>query len=407
MGQQGEVVKGTRLSKIEFAGLQSRSQDEAMVASGLKVGQEIDIPALDAAAQRLLDSGMFKGLSYRLRVNGDQAVVIFKVEEDKVKGAPVVFDNFVWFSEEELMSAVRGQVPGYDGTVPDSAAGGITKALQQLLQERKIKGNVEYMLSDTGGKMEHVFSVEGVKIPICAIHYMGAAAIGEDELLKNSKPLMGDEYRQSFVLAFAKANLIPIYREHGHLRARFDEPHAKPETDGTCKGGVAITMAVEEGPVYSWDRAEWDGNAALPATELDAALGMKAGELANGLKIDKGMKSVLRAYGSRGYLRARLKPTPSFEDTGRRVSFRVEIKEGPQYRMGSLNITGLSESAINRLKGRWKLQLGDVYDDSYLEDFLKNVLTVAMLGSERPKKIDSKPRLDEQKLTVDVTIDFK
>jgi outer membrane protein insertion porin family len=360
---------------------------------------------LDAAAQRLLDSGMFKGLSYRLRVNGDQAVVVFKVEEDKARAAPVVFDNFVWFSEEELVGAVRGQVPGYDGTAPDSAAGGITKALQQLLQERKIKGNVEYMLSDTGGKMEHVFSVEGVKVPICAIHYAGAAAIGEDELLKNSKALLGDEYRKSFVLAFAKANLIPIYREHGHLRARFDEPRAKPEAEGKCKG-VAVTMAVEEGPVYSWDRAEWDGNKALPATALDAALGMKAGELANGLKIDKGIRAVMKAYGSKGYLRARLRPTPSFEDAGRRVSYRVEIKEGPQYRMGSLSITGLSEAAINRLKGSWKLQPGDIYDDSYLDDFLKGGLTAEMLGSDRPKKIDTKPRIDDEKLTVDLTIDF-
>lgn len=407
LAQEGQVAKGTRLGKIEFSGLQSRTQDEAVLASGLKVGQEIDIPALDAAAQRLLDSGMFKGLSYRLRVNGDQAVVIFKVEEDKGRAAPVVLDNFVWFSDEELMSAMRGQIPGYDGTAPDSAAGGITKALQQLLQERKIEGNVVYMLSDTSGKMEHVFSVEGVKIPICAIRYTGAEAIGEDELLKNSKPLLGDEYRQSFVLAFAKANLIPIYRERGRLRARFDEPQAKPETEGQCKGGVAVTVAVEEGPVYSWDRAEWDGNTALPSTELDGALGMKAGELANGLKIDKGIKSVLKAYGSRGYLRARMKPTPSFEDTGRRVSYRVEIKEGPQYRMGSLNITGLSEDAVNRLKAKWKLQPGDVYDDSYLEDFLKSALTVELLGSDRPKKIDSKPKVDEQKLTVDVMIDFK
>jgi outer membrane protein insertion porin family len=407
VAQEGQVAKGTRLSRIEFVGLQSRTQDEAMAASGLKVGQEIDIPTLDAAAQRLLDSGLFKGLSYRLRTNADQAVVIFKVEEDTRAAERVVFDNFVWFSDEELMNAVRAQVPAYDGTAPDSAVNGITRALRQLLQERKIAGSVEYMLSDTSGKMEHVFSVEGAKIPICAIHYTGATAVQEDELVRNSKPLMAEDYRQSFVLAFAKANLIPIYRERGHLRARFQPPQAKQEAGGKCKDGVAVTVGVEEGLVYSWDKAEWSGNAALTAAELEAALGMKAGELANGLKIDKGINSVLRAYGSKGYLTARVRPTPSFEDTNRRVSFRMEIKEGPQYRMGALTITGLSESTTNRLRGRWKLQPGDVYDDSYLDEFLKLVLTPDMLGGDRPKKIDSKPKLNDEKLTVDVTIDFK
>jgi outer membrane protein insertion porin family len=407
VAQEGQVAKGTRLSRIEFAGLQSRTQDEAVAASGLQVGQEIDIATLDAAAQRLLDSGLFKGLSYRLRARAGQAVVIFTVEEDKRAAVPVVFDNFVWFSDEELMKAVRGQVPSYDGTAPDSAVNGIKRALRELLQARKIAGSVEYMLSDTSGKTEHVFSVEGVKMPICAIHYTGATAIQEDELVKNSKPLMAEDYRQSFVLAFAKANLIPIYRERGHLRARFQPPQAKQEAEGKCKDGVAVTIGVEEGPIYSWDRAEWSGNAALTTAELEARLGMKAGELANGLKIDKGINSVLRAYGSKGYLKAQVKPTPAFEDTNRRVSFRMEIKEGPQYRMGTLTITGLSASTTNRLIGRWKLQPGDVYDDSYLDDFMKIVRSPDMLGGDRPTKIDSKLKLNDGTLTADVTIDFK
>ncbi len=265
--QQTPTARRMRLGKIEFTGLQRHSEEEAIAASGLQIGQLVDIPTLDAAAQRLFDSGLFKKLSYRYRTTGDQAVVTFQVEEDIGAAAPVVFDNFVWFSDEELLNAVRQQIPSFGGAAPDSAIDGITKALQRLLQERKISGRVEYMPSAdlSGGHAEHIFSVEGVNIPICSLHFSGATAVQESDLTKNSKPLIAGDYKRSFVLSFAQSNLIPIYRERGHLRANFRAPLAKLESDSTsnCKGGVSVTLPVEEGPAYSWSKAEWTGNTTL------------------------------------------------------------------------------------------------------------------------------------------------
>ncbi|MBA2524658.1 MAG: hypothetical protein H0V18_02585 [Pyrinomonadaceae bacterium] len=206
------------------------------------------------------------------------------------------------------------------------------------------------------------------------------------------------------------ANLIPIYRERGHLRANFRAPSAKIESDTTsnCKGGVSVTLPIEEGSVYSWGKAEWAGNAVLSNPELGAALGMKAGELANGLKIDKGLASIQEAYGRKGHLASRLKTTPVFEDASRLVTYQIEVKEGSQYRMGTLTITGFSESTINRLKSKWKLQPGDVYDASYLKEFMKKemVLDARETGAP-PKSISTELKPDRQKLTVDVTISLK
>lgn len=401
-----------RLSKIEFSGLQRHTEAEAIAASGLQVGQSVDIPTLDAAAQRLLDSGLFKKLNYRYRTTGDQAVVTFQVEEEKGEALPVVFDNFIWFSDEELLSAVRQQVPSFDGTAPDSAVDGITKALQRLLEERKVPGRVEYApyTNLSTGKAEHIYSVEGVSIPICTLHFSGETAIQEDELAKNSKPLIAGDYRRSFVLSFAQVNLIPIYRERGYLRANFLAPMAKLEADAgsKCKDGVSITLPIEEGSAYSWEKADWNGNAVLSVQELEAALGMKTGELANGLKIDKGIESLKELYGRKGYLAAIVKPAPVFEDANRRVTYHIDIKEGPQYRMGTLTISGLPENTANRLKGKWKLQPGDAYDASYLKEFLnKDLMLDAGEVGGGTKKIVTDIKPDRQKLTVDVAINFK
>ena len=419
--QPPSPARAMRLSSIEVSGLQRITKEQAISASGLQVGQQIDIAALDAAAQRLASSGLFANISYHLRGTADKAIVTFEVEEPKGRGLPVVFDNFVWFTEGEIIDAVRREVPTFDGTALESSAvlEGITRALQQLLRERKIQGQVEYTPSAdlAGGNAKHVFSVKGANAKICGVRFPGAARVEESELLKHSKPLVASDYSQEFVSAFAVANLIPVYRERGHLLAQFSQPTASLGVDSAdgCKESVVITLPVSEGIAYNWDKAEWAGNDSYTAQELEAALMMKAGELANGLKIDKGVEAVLKTYGKKGFLMARAKTEPTFDDVNKRVAYRIDITEGPQFRMGTLKITGLNDEITLNLRHRWKLREGDVYDNSYLESFSKKdvreVLDSALREGRIPPgsklKMDSSVNLNRQSLTVDVQLNFK
>lgn len=405
---QQTTAKPLHLGKIEVTGLERYTQEQVVTESGLQLGQLIDIPAVDEAASRLMSSGLFKKLSYRFRTVGNQATVTFQVEENR-ESIPVVFDNFVWFSDQELQAAVRREVPSYDGTVPESGEmpDKIQKALQGLLNERKIQGHVEY-LSSAGAKSQYIFSVKGIKIPICTLLFPGAKDVKESELVNGAKPLFSEEaYSALDVAAFVKVNLIPIYRQRGHLRASFLDPVAKPQADGTCKNGVSVTMQVDEGSVYTWDKAEWSGNAVLKEDALTAALGMKTGELANGLKIDKAIKAVFDAYAKRGYLTATFRPMPEFDDANRRVIYHYEVKEGQQYHMGALALRGFSDDEANRLKDRWKMQTGDVFDALYPSDFLKKNLREIMSPGAAPKDIKADIKPDQQTLTVDVIISAK
>ncbi|HEX9919549.1 MAG TPA: hypothetical protein VGA87_10295, partial [Pyrinomonadaceae bacterium] len=74
-----------RLSRIEVSGLQRVTQGQVVEASGLEIGQQVDVAALDAAAERLLGTGLFTKLGYRYRTKGVEAVVTFEVEESKAE----------------------------------------------------------------------------------------------------------------------------------------------------------------------------------------------------------------------------------------------------------------------------------------------------------------------------------
>ncbi len=418
-GQPPPAGKSMKLAGVEFAGLARVSKEQATAASGLQIGQRVTVEELDAAAQRLLDSGLFTKLSYRLRTNNDQASVTFQVEEQKGGNVAVVFDNFVWFTNEELTNAVRREVPLFDGTAPEQSGviQSISRALENLLRERKIEGQVSYTPSASlsGRNSKHIFSVTGSAVKVCGVRFPGSAGVEEGVLVKNSKGLLGTEYSQEFAVAFAFANLIPVYKQHGHLKATFGQPAAAVGS-GECKDGVVVALPVNEGVSYMWDKAEWTGNESYAGRELDSPLGMRAGAVADGLKIEEGLKAVERLYGRKGYLTARVKGEPVFDDENRRVSYRVAVTEGPRYTMGTLFIKGLPEADADYLKERWKLKQGAVYDNTYMKEFVEKEIgafisramqTGRIKLSSKPPKVESALKLNEQALNVDVTIELK
>lgn len=404
-----------KLDKIEFKGLDRVKEPEALERSGLAVGQTVTIDDVEAAANRLLEAGLFTNLSYKIKGKSDAALLSFEVVERKWT-MPVTFDNFVWFTDEELTTAVRRKLPAFDGTAPE--AGGVTEqikqALTELLNERKIEGSVEYTLSENPSthRVEHLYSVKGQGLRVCKIAYAGARAVPEEQLVTKSGGIFDNDYSRAYVGGFVESNLIPLYQERGYLRAAFSPPKVVPEASPECKG-VAISMNVDEGSIYVWDKATWEGAEGLTAQELDAALGMKNREVANVVKIAKGLNAVRRAYGRKGYIAARVRPETDFDDSARSVTYHFRVTEGPQYYMGDLVINGLDEVATNNLRGRWRLLHKEVYDEGYVEEFIKKGVAefqrdAARLGNPLPPlKVVSQARPDHDKHLVNVTLDFK
>jgi len=403
------------LSKIEFVGLKRLSTEQVIAKSGLEVGQLVDPVVLDIAAQKLVSSGLFKKVAYHLRATRDQATVTFEVEE-ATRRLPVSFDNFVWFSEAEIYSAIRSDIPFFDGTVPDGGdvAEKIAASLRRLLNEKKISGQVHFMpYSDESGRQELVFSVKGVNLPVCELSFPGATVFSEEELLKSARPLLRTEYSRKDVGLFAIHTLLPLYRHVGYLRAQFASSVAGLQANPTngCKDGVVVTMSVDEGLQYSWDHAEWTDNQALGAEQLNSALGMKPGEIVDDRKLMKAQQAVTREYARKGYMTVTWNESLNFDDTRQRVSYRFAVSEGPQFRMGQLTIAGLSDEDSNRVKELWRLAPGSIFDQSYVDDFVtksaRDFLDKHPVFSGVPLKIGAETKTDRQSQTVDVTITFK
>jgi outer membrane protein insertion porin family len=406
-----------KIAKIEFEGLNRLSAGEALANTGLKIGEAFSLASLDAAAQRLVDTGLFKNVAYKTRPVKDQITIVFQLEEAKVGSSRVVFDNFIWFTDEELIGAVKRELPSFEGTAPDTGntVDRIIKALQRFLHEQKIEATVTHMTSQEDPEnpvQEHVFTVNGVPLPICTIKFPGAQNIAEAKLRESSNELRNGEYSRKFVSAFAENNLIPLYRELGQLKAAFSPPLAKPEGTATCKSGVEVTIPVDEGSIYKWNKAEWTGNTALTTPELEPLLGMESGKPANGRKLDQAPKAIEKAYGRKGFLLAKVRGVPEFDEQAQSVVYKMSVVEGPQFRMGKLSTRGFSESETSQINAKWGLKAGEIFDAGYADEFFKKHLGEVLRDNFRQRAAQGKPapgvkteyKPDRNALTVDVTI---
>jgi outer membrane protein insertion porin family len=170
---------------------------------------------------------------------------------------------------------------------------------------------------------------------------------------------------------------------------------------------VAVVLSVEEGPEFYWEKAEWTGNRVFTVEELDHLLGMKPKEVANQEKIDAGLTAIKRAYDTRGFIEAAVKPKEILDDTARLTTYNVAVDEGAQFHLGMVHFEGLPEVASKELIKSWQLKPGDVYDASYPSAFVSKVAIGKLkeLGIQKTSATVN-PKPEKQKASVDLNIVF-
>lgn len=185
--------------------------------------------------------------------------------------------------------------------------------------------------------------------------------------------------------------------------ARFEGDPTKPLPDK-----IYVLAPIEPGPAYTWGGVEWTGNSVISTAELDKFVELKAGEVADGVKMEAGWNHATDAYGAQGYLDAKLTPTPHYDDKSARVSYTVSISEGPQYRMGQLVLTGLSLEGERRIRAAWQIPKGAVFNEGVYDEFVAHGTKEAFIGLPfHYEKIGRFLQTDPQAGTVDVLLDFQ
>lgn len=411
-GASAQSTATYNLAAINFAGLHRYSPEQGIAASGLHVGGSVGLGDLQSAAQRLSQSGAFDSVSFQYSTRGNDLTAKFGVTETK-DVLPCIFDNFVWFTDADLDRVLRQHVALYSGESPvrGDTVEQIRSTLQDFLHANGISGDVsELQYGPLGKLIGLLFHVDGISQPIRSIAFSGEAAVTDKQLLAASAGLANQDFSLTNVASYASSALLPLYYERGYLRSQFGGAKASlldPRSKGPVTE-VSIILPVVEGNQYSWNGATWSGNKAIQTSELTKALGMNQQEVANQLKIDAGFANDRKAYLSQGYINVRLDPQRTLDDAAKLASYAVQIDEGSQFHMGKIVIEGLPDRAAGALVKKWKLNPGDIYDATYLLDFLKNIVPKELAQQDvMVHTTASKETPDPGALLVNVRIQFR
>jgi len=401
----------TTVGGIVIEGASRFSVAQVTAATGLKVGQAADNPTLDAAASRLSDTGAFSEVTYRYQTANGKITVTFHVVEEP-KSMLCAFDNFVWFTAEEIDRAVRADVPLFDGRLPvdGTLPKDVATALEHLLAQRHVTATVIYRPSGQIGKppTEYLYAAEGDLPTVKSVEYAGGP-IDQTAFSVATQRLLGHPFSVTYTRLLADNDLTVIYRNHGYLSAHFADAKQTfaPGASSTDSGSVSVVFTVTPGLQYTWRGADWTGNQNYSGADLDQFLGMKAGDIAAADKISAGVDAIREAYGKKGYIATKLSPNQAFDDSAKQVHYSFEILEGSQFRMGMVTHSGADDKVADKVRKAWRLKPGDVYDASYAREFMKKDYYAAIAGSplDSPSahpSVSIRPNLNT--LMVDVTI---
>ena len=320
------------LREIHASGSKQYTEAQIVALSGLKPGVPVTREHLQAVANYLAQLGIFSRVNYRFTSRDADTNLEFQVEDAPV--APVWFDNFPWFSDEELMDAVRQAVPLFDGIAPQSGSllDDITAALTLLLQSQKIPGTVEHTLLARPGSDDMImqFRVIGPTLTIGSIAYTDSLAQDSSKLRDRNLDLIGKPFSRFAIEMFVVEQLRPLYLLSGHLRAQFGAPQPRFTGDPNqpLPSQVSVTLPIDPGPAYKLGEVTWSGNTVLTRGPLDTLVTVKRGEIADGMALAGVWQRVQREYARRGYADAKANPQPQFSDADGTVS----LPRGPRRR---------------------------------------------------------------------------
>jgi outer membrane protein assembly factor BamA len=401
-----------RLDSVVFAGSMRFTSEQIATAIGLHPGTTVGREELQGAADKLAALGLFTNIQYKFATVLGGVKVTYQVSD--VPALPVTFDNFPWFSDEELSAGLKASGILFDGGAPSKGTvlDAISAALEKLLDTRNVHARVSHELIAQPFNNQSVqeFRVENADLTIQKVDFSDALAQNDHVVQERLPDLIGKPYSRSRVELFEFEQVRPTYLARAYLKVQFAEPvaHFAANPTNPLSGQLIVAAPVNPGAAYAWGGVQWKGNDSVSAQDLNKSSALLPGELADGNKIQSLWETARAAYAQQGYLDAGLNPTPQFDEQAKRVTYVADVNEGPQYHMGTLVLTGLSIEGERRLKKAWSIAPGAVFDKSIYDDFVNTGIKAAFVGLPvHYDKIGKFLQLDPQNAKVDVLLDFQ
>jgi outer membrane protein insertion porin family len=244
----------------------------------------------------------------------------------------------------------------------------------------------------------------GPEISIVEVAFSGSLELRVSDQEQIAASVKQQNYGYSPVGAIDKAleRVRAGWHDHGYFKVEASAD-ARTLTSSPASQRIALTIHIDEGVQYRLRKMTFKpSGGAIDVGVLRGLFPMKDGDVFSRSKVAAGLENLRDAYGELGYVNFISIPNTTFDDETKMADLDVELDEGKQFRVGSINILGLDESAQDQLLEEFPMNRGEVYDQTLFSQFLsKNASRFA------PLTVNDLSRLDEKEGLVALAVDFR
>ena len=404
------------LADIDVTGKVTFNKQNVIIYSGLEKGQSITVPGeeISNAIKKLGEVELFSDIDFYInRIEGDSIylelnlIELPKLGDVKIAGVKkskredLIKDNSLTKGKivnENLITTTKNYIEnkyrkdGYYNTkvnvvtTPDTTSGNEVKMLITIDRGDKVKitsidfeGNEKFSDSKLRKAMSNTKQKNFLRI------------------FKRSK-FIKDKYQEDL------KSVVNKYKEKGYRDARVTSDTVIYNKE---KNNIAIKVNLVEGKKYYFGNIKFLGNSVYSDQGLRSILGIKKGDVYNGILLEKRIadkskpdgEDITNLYQNNGYLFSQINAVEvrTANDT---IDFEIRIMEGPLAYFNKISVVGNDKTNDKVIYRELRTKPGEIYSK---EALVRTVRELGTLGFFDPEAIEPKfKNVDPSAGTVDI-----
>ena len=421
--QTSEFVKGKtyKLDSISVSGIKTFNEQTVISYSGLNVGEKIKVPGekISAMINKLWALELFSDINiFVTKVNKNNISLELEIVE-----LPTLTNVKINGLKKSKIDVIIKDTDLVEGKKLSESF--LTNTKNYIINKYQKEGFLDTKVSlntikDTVGTNSYKMVVNvdrGPRIKIRDVNFKGNEIFKQAKLkskLKNTKSrnLVRFWKRSKYIVDDFKEDLVGLidfYKEQGYRDARLlSDTVIRNEKESKS---ISLNLEIEEGNKYYFGDINFIGNAVYSNDVLQQILGLKKGDVYNGVVLKKRIadtskpdgNDITNLYQNNGYLFSNINAVEvsAVEDT---INFEIRITEGKLANFNKIVVEGNTKTNDHVIYRELRTKPGELYSKDKL---VRTVREVGQLGFFDAEQINPQmENVDPNSGTIDVRFDL-
>jgi outer membrane protein insertion porin family len=355
---------------IRIEGVPAADVPELLRIAALTPNTAMSKEQIESALQRIGDTGLFTDLNYTVN---NSALVFTLKGSPETQALPVRFINLVWWQPEELEKILEARIPVFKGKLPlaGKLTDQVTDTIAQLLRAKGINNPAVSTIQSGSlgaGPTSVGILVTRPMVLLSNIEVDGATPDAAQQITRLQGYLGGQDFNLAESPRAIVNGVTEFFRNAGFLdiaaKTPFFGPPRKdpPDSKDPDRYLIDVTVPITGGDLYRVSRIQITPAAPVSKVELEKILKIRAGDPATIYDLGVARSNLASAYFQHGYLDAEAQLDEPKNTAAHTIAYTFTMVPGTQYRVGSVDASGLSTADQAAFAKNWHVQNGELLD---------------------------------------------